>query len=260
MSTAIEADRHAVIPTIGSTSLSQVVTSSPSPTVYVTIKKQLDMVLALLLLLVTLPLLLVGVILTKLTSRGPALYSQVRLGLNGRPFTLYKIRTMIHNCERYSGARWCIPGDPRITPVGKFLRKSKIDELPQLWNVLRGEMSLIGPRPERPELVPSLERELPRYRERLRVRPGVTGLAQVQLPADTNLESVRRKLACDLCYVRQVSLWLDLKIFAATGFYLLGIPFRVTRLLLDLPGTEVNEAAAAALETPLGPMPHIHMA
>src|SRR5206468_4326259 len=97
-------------------------------------------------------------ILVKLTSRGPAFYSQTRLGLRGKPFTIYKIRTMIHNCESRSGARWCMPGDPRITLVGRLLRKTHVDELPQLWNVLRGEMSLVGPRPERPEFVPQLER------------------------------------------------------------------------------------------------------
>ena len=132
---------------------------------------------------------------------------------------------MIHNCESLTGPRWSMPGDPRITPVGWFLRRTHLDELPQLLNVLRGEMSLIGPRPERPEFVPELERELPGYTQRLAVRPGVTGLAQVQLPPDTDLDSVRRKLAHDLYYIRHVSPWLDLRLLVCTAFYALGVPF-----------------------------------
>lgn len=203
---------------------------------YLVWKKRLDFVIALPLLLVTLPVILVAVVLTKLTSRGPALYTQLRLGLDGRPFTLYKIRTMTHNCERTSGACWSVPGDPRVTWVGQILRKTKVDELPQLWNVLRGEMSLIGPRPERPLFVYQLERANPRYRERLLVPPGLSGLAQVQLPADVDLVNVERKLMWDLCYVQNASLYLDLKILAATGLYLLGVPFRVIRLLVGMSG------------------------
>ena len=131
---------------------------------------------------------------------------------DGRPFTLFKIRTMAHDCEKASGARWSTPGDPRITRVGAFLRKTHLDELPQLWNVLRGDMSLVGPRPERPEFTPLLEQVVPHYRDRLAVRPGVTGLAQVQLPADTDLDSVRRKLAYDLYYIRHLNGWLDLRL------------------------------------------------
>src|SRR5207253_4196733 len=142
----------------------------------------------------------------------PVFYSQIRLGRGGKPFAIYKIRTMTHNCEKVSGAQWSTPGDARITPVGRFLRKTHLDELPQLWNVLRADMSLVGPRPERPEFVPKLEHALPRYRDRLAVRPGVSGLAQVQLPPDTDLASVRRKLAHDLFYVERMSFWLDLRI------------------------------------------------
>src|SRR5207244_1076843 len=104
---------------------------------------------ALVLLLTTAPLVLLADVLVKLTSRGPVCYSQTRLGRNGKPYTIYKIRSMRHNCESHSGPKWSQPGDARVTPVGRFLRKSHLDELPQLWNVLRGEMSLVGPRPER---------------------------------------------------------------------------------------------------------------
>src|SRR5262249_2587991 len=134
-------------------------------------------------------------------------------------------------------------GDPRITPIGWFLRKTHIDELPQLLNVLRGEMSLIGPRPERPEFVPDLERQLPAYRQRLNVRPGVTGLAQVQLPPDTDVESVRKKLAHDLYYVRHLSPWLDVKLVICTAFYAAGVPFRVLSRVLGVPASEQIERA-----------------
>ena len=139
----------------------------------------------------------------KLTSRGPALYLQLRMGRNGKPFPIYKIRTMHYQCEKKSGAQWSTPGDSRILPLGRWLRRMHIDELPQLWNVIRGDMSLIGPRPERPEFVPQLEQAIAHYGQRLLLRPGVTGLAQVQLPADTDLNSVRTKLAYDLYYLRQ---------------------------------------------------------
>ena len=160
---------------------------------YPTVKDFLDTGLALALSVVALPIVFVAVFAVKLTSRGPAFYTQLRVGRVGRVFTIFKIRTMIDNCESLTGPRWSIPGDPRITPVGWFLRKTHLDELPQLLNVLRGDMSLIGPRPERPEFLPELERQVPRYRERLLVRPGVTGLAQVQLPADTDVDSVPPK-------------------------------------------------------------------
>src|SRR5262249_21310411 len=160
----------------------------------------------------TAPLILLAALLVKLTSTGPVFYTQTRVGRKGRLFTIYKIRTMIHNCESLTGPRWSIPGDPRITWIGRVLRLSHLDELPQLLNVLRGEISLIGPRRERPEFVPKLDKALPNYRGRLAVRPGVTGLAQVNLPADTDLNSVRRKLACDLYYIQKLSFWLDVRI------------------------------------------------
>jgi lipopolysaccharide/colanic/teichoic acid biosynthesis glycosyltransferase len=204
---------------------------------YPGVKVAADFLLAALFTAPALPILAVAALLVRLTSRGPAFYSQTRLGLNGRPFTIWKLRSMIDNCESLTGARWSLPGDPRITPVGWVLRKTHIDEIPQLWNVLRGEMSLVGPRPERPEFVPELERALPAYRQRLNVRPGVTGLAQVQLPPDTDVESVRRKLAHDLYYVRHISPWLDAKLMACTAVYALGVPFRYLSRLLGVPAS-----------------------
>jgi lipopolysaccharide/colanic/teichoic acid biosynthesis glycosyltransferase len=148
---------------------------------------------------------------------------------------------MYSDCEQATGPCWSTAGDPRITPLGRILRRSHLDELPQLVNVLRGEMSLVGPRPERPEFVPALERALPHYRERLWVRPGMTGLAQIQLPADIDLESVRRKLAYDLYYVHGLSPWLDLRILMGTAFKLVGVPFTLLRTALWIPSRDLVE-------------------
>jgi lipopolysaccharide/colanic/teichoic acid biosynthesis glycosyltransferase len=181
-------------------------------------KRVLDFAIALVLLILLLPLMLFAMALVKLTSRGPAVYSQVRMGRDGIPFVIYKIRTMRQDAERLTGASWSRPGDSRITPVGRWLRATHLDELPQLWNVVIGDMSLVGPRPERPEFLPQLEQAVPRYRDRLLVLPGVTGLAQVQLPPDTDLDSVRLKMAYDFEYVYSINLWLDLRICWATAF------------------------------------------
>jgi lipopolysaccharide/colanic/teichoic acid biosynthesis glycosyltransferase len=206
-------------------------------------KSALDIILSLALLLVTWPVILAALLVVRLTSRGWPLYTQTRLGLGGRHYKMYKIRSMYQDCERHTGPRWSTPKDPRVTPVGRFLRVTHIDELPQLVNILRGDMSLVGPRPERPELAAGLERALPCYRERLSVRPGVTGLAQVQLPPDVDLESVRRKLACDLYYINRVSPWLDLRIMMGTALGILGTPVRVTLAILRIPGGDVVDTA-----------------
>jgi lipopolysaccharide/colanic/teichoic acid biosynthesis glycosyltransferase len=201
-----------------------------------------DLVLGVALLIATAPVMLLAMVIIKLTSRGPAVYTQTRLGKNGKPFVIYKLRTMAHQCESSTGARWCVPNDPRITWLGRFLRKTHIDELPQLWNILKGEMSLIGPRPERPEFVPKLELAIPHYRGRLLVKPGVTGLAQVQLPPDTNLASVKVKLSYDLYYVSHANLWFDLRILLCTLCKLGAIPFHVLRRMFALPTLETVES------------------
>jgi lipopolysaccharide/colanic/teichoic acid biosynthesis glycosyltransferase len=202
---------------------------------YVACKFTVDFTAAVVLFIVTSPLLLLAMAIVKLTSRGPALYLQVRTGRNGKPFPIYKIRSMYYQCEKKSGAQWSTPGDSRILPVGRLMRRAHIDELPQLWNVIRGDMSLIGPRPERPEFVPQLERAISHYGQRSLIRPGVTGLAQVQLPADTDLNSVRTKLAYDLYYLQNVSFWLDLRIFGATFFKMLSVPFPLLRRWFAFP-------------------------
>lgn len=198
-------------------------------------KTGLEVVLAALMLVVFSPLILVSMLLVKWTSKGPALYSQERLGRGGRRFMIYKIRSMYFDCERHSGVRWATVNDPRITPVGWFLRMTHLDELPQLWNVLRGDMSLIGPRPERPEIACDLEEALPDYRDRLVIRPGITGLAQVQLPPDEDLDSVRRKLNCDLYYIERMNPVLDLQILLATATKVIGIPCAAACRALRVP-------------------------
>ncbi len=210
---------------------------------YLPLKSAFDWIFAAVLLVILAPFIAFAALLVKLTSRGPAFYSQVRLGRNSKPFRIHKIRTMTHNCEHHSGACWATADDSRRTGVGRVLRATHLDELPQLWNVLKGEMSLVGPRPERPEFVPNLEQAIPHYRDRLDVRPGVTGLAQVQLPADTDIDSVRRKLAYDLYYIRQMGPWLDLKLICCTAVHVLGVPYCAVAALFRLPRQQHVETA-----------------
>jgi lipopolysaccharide/colanic/teichoic acid biosynthesis glycosyltransferase len=219
----------------------------PSPRWYVSFKAAVEFLAALVMLVFATPLIVVAGLLMKLTSRGPVFYCQTRLGRFGKPYTIYKIRTMAEDAERVGGAQWATEDDPRITPVGRFLRRTHLDELPQLWNVLRGDMSLVGPRPERPEFATGLARALPHYWDRLLVRPGVTGLAQVQLPADTDLASVRRKLAYDLYYVRELNLWLDLRIIGSTALKVFGVRFEVLRRLFRIPARATVEEAYGRL-------------
>jgi lipopolysaccharide/colanic/teichoic acid biosynthesis glycosyltransferase len=207
-------------------------------------KSMLDFTIAIILMVLTAPIVIVAMFLVRLTSRGWPIYSQERLGLDGRVFTIYKIRTMYNDCERLSGPRWSTPGDPRVTPIGRFLRSTHIDELPQLFNIMRGEMSLVGPRPERPMIAKQLERAVPAYGQRLSIRPGVTGLAQVQLPPDTDLESVRRKLACDLYYINRATLWLDVRLIAATALAMLRVPLAFTSRVLGIPRSEIGNKVA----------------
>ena len=214
---------------------------------YVQGKVALDFVVALTLLVLTGPLVLIAMLLIKLTSPGPAIYAQTRLGRNGLPFTIYKLRSMTHNCESLTGAQWSKPGDCRVTRLGRWLRKTHIDELPQLWNVIRGDMSLIGPRPERPEFIPQLEQTIPHYRQRLNIRPGVTGIAQVQLPPDTDFDSVRIKLAYDLHYVKHVGFLLDLRIYWATFGKMIGLPFHLIRKVFGFPERTVIESEYNAI-------------
>ena len=179
--------------------------------------------LGLTLLVLFLPVIAILVVLVRLTSRGPGLYNQIRVGKGGRAFVLYKIRTMRVDAEAKTGPVWTTSKDPRVNTLGLILRATHLDELPQLFNVVRGDMSLVGPRPERPEFTQYLAKEIPDYVDRLRVKPGVTGLAQINLPPDTDLNSVRDKLVLDLQYVERGGFWFDIRIILCTAFRLIGI-------------------------------------
>lgn len=213
----------------------------PGAVRYGLVKRALDATLGAALLVLALPVIAAAMVITRLVSAGPSVYSQTRVGRDGRVFTMYKVRTMVLDSERETGPVWSLPGDPRVTPFGRFLRRTHLDELPQLWNVVRGEMSLVGPRPERPEIVAQLESALPQYARRLLATPGLTGLAQVSIPPDTDLSTVRRKLAFDLFYIERQGLWLDLRLCLCTAGTLLGVPFATSTRLLRVPG----EAAVA---------------
>lgn len=193
---------------------------------YEPLKLVLDVGLALVLSVVCAPVILAFAIAVWMTSPGSPIYTQTRVGRGGRLFRIFKLRTMYRNAEAGGGARWAMPHDHRVTRLGRFLRRTHIDELPQLLNVLRLEMSLVGPRPERPEIVPVLEDEIPNYRARLYVRPGVTGLAQLRLPADTSIADVGRKLTYDLHYIHVIGPWLDFRLVLCTALKVLRIPLR----------------------------------
>jgi lipopolysaccharide/colanic/teichoic acid biosynthesis glycosyltransferase len=219
---------------------------------YLPIKAVIDFCLGIALLILTCPVTLVAAILVKLTSRGPAFYSQTRLGKDGRPYRMFKLRTMVDKAEALTGPTWSTGNDVRVTPLGWVLRKTHIDEFPQLWNVIRGEMSLIGPRPERPEIASKLEWDIPSYRERLNVRPGITGFAQVRLPPDTDIESVRRKIVYDVYYVQNVSAWLDFQLLVVTGWSLIVELNRVVWRRFVLPGPEaVHQGFLQAVSAPV---------
>jgi exopolysaccharide biosynthesis polyprenyl glycosylphosphotransferase len=180
------------------------------------IKRAFDIVVATLLCILTLPLMLLTAIVIRMDSDGPILYRQERTGLHGRSFTLFKFRSMTVNAEQNGQAQWAQRHDPRVTRVGTFIRASRIDELPQLLNILRGEMSMIGPRPERPTFVRQLAEVIPCYNHRAIVKPGLTGWTQVNFPYGASVEDAREKLAYDLYYVKHRGLLLDMITLLAT--------------------------------------------
>ena len=179
-------------------------------------KRILDVVVSATVLIAGMPLWLAVAALVTFTSPGPVIYRQTRTGRHGKPFTMYKFRTMENDAERLTGPVWARKGDSRYTPVGCRLRALRLDEIPQLWNVLKGEMSLVGPRPERPYFVDKLAREIPLYSRRHRVQPGITGLAQVKWRYDQDLEDVRQKLKYDLFYIENMSLRMDFQVLLQT--------------------------------------------
>ena len=179
-------------------------------------KRLIDVLFASAMLALTAWLFALVAVLVKTTSPGPAIYRQERVGLNGARFTLLKFRSMSVDAERASGPMWARPDDPRITPVGSFLRKTRLDELPQLWNILRGDMSLVGPRPERVHFVEILSRSLPFYGLRHAVKPGLTGWAQVNNGYAASVDENAEKLSYDLFYIRHGGIVFDLFILART--------------------------------------------
>ena len=174
----------------------------------------MDILISLLILPFALGFTLIGMLLMKLTSKGPVLFMQKRVGKNGKVFTLYKIRTMTHSLKGYD--QYTVKNDERVTPIGKFLRLTKIDELPQLLNIIKGDMSLIGPRPEKDDIVEELVKKNPYYHLRHTIRPGISGWAQVNNPTatpDKNLE----KLEYDLYYIKNLSIFLDFRVLYRTA-------------------------------------------
>jgi exopolysaccharide biosynthesis polyprenyl glycosylphosphotransferase len=183
---------------------------------YATVKRAADLTLALLALMLLIPLFPVVALAIRLDSPGPIFFRQIRLGRAGRRFAIVKFRSMRQDAEDDSGARWATGNDARVTRVGRLLRRTHLDELPQFWNVAMGDMALVGPRPERPEFEHLLEREVPFFRARRAVRPGMTGWAQVHAGYGNSVEDVRRKVEYDLYYVKHQSLYLDLLILVRT--------------------------------------------
>ena len=199
-------------------------------------RRALNIAVAAILIVMTLPVMVLIAILVKLSSKGPILYRQTRIGLDrrlpgdvppqvsklrvcdvgGKPFVIYKFRTMRADAERGTGAVWATREDPRVTWIGGLLRQIRLDELPQLFNVLKGDMNVVGPRPERPSIFARLTDEVERYPLRQRVRPGITGLAQVSQQYDRNMDDVVRKLGFDLEYVKNQGFWADLLIMLKT--------------------------------------------
>jgi sugar transferase (PEP-CTERM system associated) len=178
-------------------------------------KRIFDLTASALLLAIAVPVIVLFALLVKLDSRGPAFFRQTRVGLYGEKFDVIKLRSMRTDAE-LAGAQWASKNDPRVTRIGKFIRKVRIDELPQVWTVLKGEMSFVGPRPERPEFVADLEDQLPYYAERHMVKPGITGWAQVNYPYGASTEDSRHKLEYDLYYAKNYTPFLDLLIILQT--------------------------------------------
>ncbi|MDJ0773982.1 MAG: sugar transferase [Mastigocoleus sp. MO_167.B18] len=183
--------------------------------VNLTVKRIADVILSIFLLLTLSPFMFLVAIAIKLDSQGGIFYSQVRTGLHGKTFKVYKFRSMYQDAEK-QGVKWAEERDSRITNVGHWIRLFRIDELPQVWNVIRGEMSLIGPRPERPEFDLKLKQVIPYYELRYSVKPGITGWAQVMYPYGASIKDAAEKLSYDLYYIKNYSWWLEIKIFVKT--------------------------------------------
>ena len=185
------------------------------------LKRLIDIIVSLVILIITLPVTIITALAIKIDSDGNIFFKQERCGINGKIFKIYKFRSMKKDAEKTTGPVWSQKDDPRITRIGKFIRRVRIDEIPQMINVLNGEMSIIGPRPERPYFVEKLSQQIPYYKRRLKVRPGITGWAQVKHKYDETIEDVKIKLRYDLFYIENMSLRMDFKILFRTIFVVL---------------------------------------
>jgi len=183
---------------------------------FVEFKRFFDITVGAIGLVIALPAIALAALLIKIVSPGPVFFKQERVGWDGRIFDIYKMRTMSIDAEKSTGPVWATEDDPRLIRFGKLMRKMHVDELPQLFNVLKGDMSIVGPRPERPVFVKKLTAEITDYGKRIRVRPGITGLAQVWHKYDETMEDVRKKVKYDLLYIREMCLMVDLRIMART--------------------------------------------
>jgi exopolysaccharide biosynthesis polyprenyl glycosylphosphotransferase len=180
------------------------------------VKRTIDIAFSLLVLVAGLPVWMLIALLIKLDSKGPVFYAQDRVGKDGSQFKMIKFRSMLHDAEKHSGPVWANKQDPRVTRTGKILRRLRLDEIPQFINVLDGDMSLVGPRPERQYFVEQFTKEIPLYSRRLKVRPGITGWAQVKHKYDETIDDVRKKVEYDLFYIENMSLRMDFKILLNT--------------------------------------------
>ncbi|MFC1489860.1 sugar transferase [Candidatus Latescibacterota bacterium] len=196
--------------------------AEPMPPWEKNVKKMVDVFVSLIASILLFPLFLIVAVAIKLDSKGPVLYVQERVGYKDKHFNLYKFRSMKVDAEDKSGPVWADKNDTRITRLGELLRKTRMDELPQIYNIIKGDMSLVGPRPERPFFVKQLKKKIPYYQLRLKVKPGLTGWAQIKHSYDSSLDDVREKLKFDLYYIENMSLNMDFKIIVATVFVVLG--------------------------------------
>ena len=191
---------------------------APNVSKYFRFKWYVDVAVSIVTLPVVGPVILFFMFLTWLTSKGPVIYTQIRCTKDGKPFKMYKIRSMVVDAETKGEAQWAGKRDPRVTAIGRFMRRLHIDELPQIVNVWRGEMTVIGPRPERPEIIKQLKQEIVGYEHRMAVIPGMTGYTQLNRPPDTDVRDVRKKLILDLEYIENASFWFDVRILLGTAF------------------------------------------
>ncbi len=219
--------------------------ASPRPDFFAR-KYLMDRCLGAVLLFLFSPLILALYVLVRMTSRGPGFYKQERVGLGGNTFEIYKLRSMVLNAEKPGQPQWAVKGDSRVNLVGRVLRKLHLDELPQLFNVCRGDMSLVGPRPERPQICEDLACQISGYYDRTAVKPGVTGLAQINLPPDESVDDVRRKQILDLHYIENADLWLDLRMIIATALRLFGVQGGMVTKLMRLDRTHLTKGVGSS--------------